>query len=413
MSEKSLFGEKVSELYRIVCRDNWNVYLTSIIIALLTITLAVWATSWGAEGGVRNWGQWVLYAINLTDRAPQGPLYSWPSIIIIGFMLGAFISAFLGGDFAFRVPPKLEMVKACVAGSLMGIGAALAGGCNVGGFYNALANFSAHGFTMMIGLIIGAALAVKYMYWEMDNISWGQGGGKTLEVSSKTQNILGVLLLLGIIIWAYAYSARADEHLQKAGGILILAAALGYAFQRGRWCMIQAFREPHMTGDCKMAKAVILSIVLLIIGMAVVKSTGILPEAHYVRGVFGLGGIIGGIIFGFGAVMAGGCGTGVLWRVGEGQIKLWIVVPFFALFAALSSRVMHGWTDMERMVAWHMAGQPLPYTAEGYLGFLGYFIYMPSYFGYGGTLILIFGIMALWYAAVTWNEKTQKFLVPM
>ena len=44
--------------------------------------------------------------------------------------------------------------------------------------------------------------------------------------------------------------------------------------------------------------------------------------ANYVRGTFGWGGVVGGFIFGLGAMFAGGCGSGTLWRVGEGQVKL-------------------------------------------------------------------------------------------
>ena len=74
-----------------------------------------------------------------------------------------------------RIPPYREMVKAVIAGILMGIGSALAGGCNVGGFYNALGNLSASGFTMMLGLVIGVVLGLKCLYLEMEHITWGEG----------------------------------------------------------------------------------------------------------------------------------------------------------------------------------------------------------------------------------------------
>ena len=113
--------------------------------------------------------------------------------------------------------------------------------------------------------------------------------------------------------------------------------------QRGRWCMIQGFREPHMTGDCKMAKSVALSIVIVAVGAAVLKygvgtrlgGDPVLDPMNYVRGTFGWGGVVGGFIFGLGAMLAGGCGSGALWRVGEGQIKLWVAVIFFSLSNSL------------------------------------------------------------------------------
>ena len=46
----------------------------------------------------------------------------------------------------------------------MGLGAAMAGGCNVGGFYSAVSALSQGGLLMMVGLILGAMLGLKHLY---------------------------------------------------------------------------------------------------------------------------------------------------------------------------------------------------------------------------------------------------------
>lgn len=46
-------------------------------------------------------------------------------------------------------------------------------------------------------------------------------------------------------------------------------------------------------------------------------------------------------------------------------------------------------------------------------GYLGKYIYMPDVMGYGWTLGLIALSMALWYIIVTWNEESNKLIVPM
>ena len=379
-----------------------------LIIAFLSTLIVAWSRSWGATGAVQNWGEWILYGIGLWGQKPTNALVSSASVIGIGFIGGAFVSACLGGDFAFRIPPKLELVKGVFAGLFMGIGAVFAGGCNVGGFYNALGNLSAHGFTMMAGLVVGAILGLKYLYWEMENISWGQGGGKTIDLPGGLKVVLGIAAIIAILYGTYVYAG--NRALYKLSGVLLLSAALGYAFQRGRWCMIQGFREPHMTGDCEMAKAVALSVACLAVGIAVVKMIGAQAPAHYLRGTFGWGGILGGVIFGFGALLAGGCGTGTLWRVGEGQIKLWVVAPCFGISAAITSKIVHGPLDLEGMRAWFSSGQPLPFSG----GKMGQFIYLPyTFLGYGGTLALILLVMAVWWIIVDWNEETSKFLVEM
>lgn len=403
MSGNLMVG-KINGLYKKVCKENYNVYTSAILIAVLSIIMLAWARPWGAVGAVRNWGEWILYGVGLWEDEPAALLRNGGSVIGIGFIGGAFISACLGSDFAFRIPPKVEMVKAVFAGILMGVGAAFAGGCNVGGFYNAIGNLSAHGFAMMIGLVLGAILGLKYTYWEMEHISWGQTGGKTIELPSALQAVLGIVALVSIVYGSYCYSG--NEDLIQFSGMLVIAAALGYVFQRGRWCMIQGFREPHMTGECSMAKSVALSIVILAVGIAVLKHQELRAIEHYVRGTFGWGGVVGGLIFGFGAILAGGCGTGTLWRVGEGQIKLWIVTPFFGI----SSALMNAWfraNDWEGMEAWIDEGV----TNDG---IFGSFVYMPNtWLGYGGTLALIFLVMGAWYVIVDWNEDTNKFTLEM
>ncbi|OGR03052.1 MAG: YeeE/YedE family protein [Deltaproteobacteria bacterium RIFOXYD12_FULL_53_23] len=404
MSGSSGFGDAAKELYKKLCKDEWNPYTSGMIVAFLSVMLMAWYRPWGATGAVRNWADWILYGAGIYSDVPASIFTHGGSIIGLGFVGGAFLSACFGNNFAFRFPPVLEMVKGVVAGTLMGIGAALAGGCNVGGFYNAIGSLSAGGFAMMAGLIGGAIIGLKYTYWEMENITWGSGGAKTIEVSFATQVVLGIIALL-VMIWG-AYTYTATEALTKMGGVLLLAAGLGYTMQRGRWCMIQGFREPHMTGNATMAKSVALSVVLLTIGGVIVKAGGTLDVAHYVRGTFGWGGVVGGIIFGFGAILAGGCGTGTLWRVGEGQIKLWIVVPLFGI----SNSLMNKWfsvSDFEGMDA---------YVNEGITnaGKLGTFVYMPNTFlGYGGTLAVVFLLMALWWLVARWNEDSNKLLVEM
>jgi len=412
MSEGSLFGKKFKELYKAMCQDEWNPYMVGVLVAFFSVLIMAWMRPWGAVGAVRNWGDWIVYGLGMNpfdmfeDGAPKQILQNSGSIIGIGFVGGAFMSAALGNQFALRFPPLREFAKAIIAGILMGVGAALAGGCNVGGFYNAIGNLSASGFAMWLGLVLGAVAGLKALYWEMENITWGSGGAKTIEFPFALQIILGLLALGGILCAAYNYAASDSDYLAKMGGIIVISAALGYAMQRGRWCMIQAFREPHMTGDCTLAKSVALSVLLCAFGIAVVKAGGLQSTLHYVRGTFGWGGVVGGFLFGLGAMFAGGCGTGTLWRVGEGQIKLWLVVPFFGV----SNSLMTAWfkvSDVEGMGDWLDEG----ITNSGKLG---EFVYMPDTFlGYGGTLILITLAMAAWYLVVKWNEDSNKLIVPM
>lgn len=414
MSEDKVMSGKVKELYKILCQSEWNATVTGVLVAFFSVMIMAWWRPWGAVGAIRNWGDWIMYGITSLSgsesgifsyylKAPKSIFQDSGSVIGIGFIAGAFISACLGKDFAFRVPPYREMVKAFIAGILMGVGATLAGGCNVGGMYNAIGNLAANGFTMWIGLVAGVLLGLKLLYMEMEYITWGDGGSATIEFPAVVLYFLGMVALAGVFWGAYTYAGNTEsDYMATLSGVILIAAALGYAMQRGRWCMVQGFREPHMTGDCTLAKSVALSILIVAIGAAVLKYSvplraegiAVLDPANYVRGTFGWGSVVGGFIFGLGAMLAGGCGSGTLWRVGEGQVKLIMVVPFFAVSNSI-------------MTAWFRAND---FEGEGVLGS---YVYLPDVMGYGGTLFFIAAIMTVWYLVVTWNEETNKLIVPM
>jgi len=259
---------------------------------------------------------------------------------------------------------------------------------------------------MWFGLIFGVLLGLKLLYIEMERITWGSGGAKTIDFPFPVQFVIGLATIAAMIWGAYSYANydgdEATEYINSLPGILLIAAGLGYTMQRGRWCMVQGFREPHMTGNGTMAKSVALSICIVAIGTAVLKygvpsragGEAVLAEMNYVRGTFGWGGVMGGFLFGLGAMLAGGCGTGTLWRVGEGQLKLWLAMIVFALSTSVTSL----WV---KSMEWEENGV------------LGKYVYMPDTLGYGLSLAIILFAMAAWYVVVTWNEESNKLILPM
>ena len=118
MSEESIWGSKVKGLYKALCQDEWNATMTGVIVALFSIMIMAWWRPWGAVGAIRNWGDWIIYGMGLWDTlgfwesdTPRGILSNTGSVIGIGFVGGAFVSACLGNDFAFRIPPVLLLPR--------------------------------------------------------------------------------------------------------------------------------------------------------------------------------------------------------------------------------------------------------------------------------------------------------------
>ena len=382
--------------YHTIFDNNWPIWLGGLLIGIMSVITFAWARPWGVAGGLRNWGDGLLSLVGIYKHSPLSPLLSTNSILTLGLLWGAFGSALLSKQFAIRSAPLLELFKGVVGGTLMGIGAAMSGGCNVGGFYAAVSALSASGLAMMLGLITGAYLGLRYLYWEMEHLPSGSvGGGASSEKKQrfdwlKLEPYLGAVVFLAAIVCAWIYSKEAYT---RVGGLLLCGIAFGFIIQRTRFCFVRGFREPFMTGESEVPRAIVLSMVISVLGFAALKWTGLRGENVYVAQAFWFGALVGGIIFGFCMVVAGGCGSGSVWRAGEGHIKLMLAVIFFAL----STSLFKTWISSSNVLK----------------SLMGHKVFLPNFLTYKWSLILIVGILFGYYLVTTWNEETEKFVVEL
>jgi len=193
-------------------------------------------------------------------------------------------------------------------------------------------------------------------------------------------------LLAALLVIPFAYAAAG--HPQR-GVFLLFGAAFGVIFQRSRFCLVRAFREPFMTGDAEHTRAAALALVVSTLGFAILKFTDLKDKGDWVFAAAGVGGLLGGTLFGIGMTLAGGCGAGSIWRAGEGQVKLWAAVACFAVGAS-AARLALG----------------------GALGKLGIAVFLPAAVGWGAALLLVIAVAAAWALASTWNEDARKFTIP-
>jgi len=146
----------------------WSSYMGAVLLVLVILGLMVNGMVWGVFGGVKFWGDWVNNMIGL------GPLLGVPaeldsfwshrmSLMNTTLVIGSFCAALLSRQFAPNRPPKLEYVWALLGGCLMGVGAALAGGCTTGGFFNPVLHSSPAGWVMWLGLLAGAAIGFNLL----------------------------------------------------------------------------------------------------------------------------------------------------------------------------------------------------------------------------------------------------------
>ena len=114
---------------------------------------------------------------------------------------------------------------------------------------------------------------------------------------------------------------------------LIVGLVLGFVFQRGRFCVTGAFRDLYMARSARYFIPFLLAIAIQAIGVAALTGAGVIaPEAASFAPLAVIG---GGLLFGVGIIMAGGCATGTYYRAGEGLIGSWVALIFYALFAAV------------------------------------------------------------------------------
>jgi len=392
----AVFGEIFKRGYRTIFYENWPIWLGGILIGIMSVITFAWARPWGVAGGLDNWGDWFFYHVGAYQQKPLSPLLSTNSILTLGLLWGAFGSSLMSKQFAIRTGPWLEMIKGIVGGTCMGVGAAMAGGCNVGGFFSSISALSFSGLAMMVGLIVGAYLGLRYLYWELEHLPTKSTSATELKDRRHGFNwvdlepYLGTAMIVVAIICSWIYS---KEALTRTGGLLLCGVMFGIIIQRTRFCFVRGFRDPFMTGEGEVPRAIAVSIIISMLGFAALKWTGLRGEEVYVAQAFWFGGLVGGIIFGFGMVVAGGCGSGSVWRAGEGHVKLMIAVVCFSL----STSLFKEWINHS------------PFLKS----LMGHRVFLPNLITYKWTIIVVIAIMLLYYVLATWNEETDAFTVEL
>lgn len=393
--EETFVGAIADELrgwYRAAFLQKWPSWLAGILIAVIALMIFLWSVPWGIAGGYRNWGDWIYYLTGSGGARPEFPWLHTLSVSNFGIFIGALASALLSREFKIRRAPKIEYVKGAVGGILMGSGAALASGCNVGGFYTAIGIFSVGGYAMMAGLGIGAFLGLRYLLWEMEHLPQkaapapAQARIKAGRNWSKAHPFFGALILVAVMGAFYAYAAFGQALI---GGLLFFGLLIGIVMHRSRFCFVRAFREPFMTGDADMVRAVAISLAVFGFGAAVIKYAYIQPPDMGVFHHWG-GSFSGGLLFGIGMLLAGGCASSTLWRAAEGHTKLMVALLFFAA----ANPVAHNVIDAIHLKAW-----------------LGKAYFLPTELSWAIALPVFVCILLVWVLLANWNEKTEKFVI--
>lgn len=115
-------------------------------------------------------------------------------------------------------------------------------------------------------------------------------------------------------------------------GILV-GFLFGFVLQRGRFCVVGAYRDIFLNRKFTIFIALFIVVSLQSIGVWLLNSLGYISIKS--QEFYWLSTIIGGVIFGFGMVIAGGCATGTWYRAAEGLIGSIIALFFYAFSASM------------------------------------------------------------------------------
>lgn len=416
----------------------WNPYLAiSLAGVLAALYFGITGTVWAVTGEFTRFGGHLLQVVGIDTSgwayfqlvSMNGtPLTRTDGWIVIGMLGGALMTVLLSRSFKIRMPQqKRRLVQGFIGGIIAGFGARLALGCNLAAFFTGVPQFSFHAWIFMFATAVGTYLGVKVV-----NTRWWRGTPNLRQVTStkkalatagttKTnltnnnshptttithttiqpntdsrtsqsrtpqsrsiQPILGTVVALILTALAVFYFATARPML---GVALLAGVGFGVLIERGQICFTSAFRDLWISGRAVMTKAIAVGMAVSVVLTFLFLLTG---STALIK-VAAPGTLVGGLLFGLGIVLAGGCETGMMYRMMEGQVLFLVVGVGNVLGATL---LAYGW-DHLGIAALLVAGwQP---------------INLISSWGPAWALIGTLAMLGIWYALAHWWEKQYRY----
>ena len=290
-------------------------------------------TFWAVTGEFTRWGGHVLQFLGV-DLSSWGyfkviglegtPLSRVDGVMIIGMFVGCFSAALWANNVKLRMPNhRIRVVQAIVGGIIAGFGARLAMGCNLAAFFTGIPQFSLHAWFFAIATAIGSLIGAKVSMLpvfripvKLQKVTAAQPLSAR-EAQAKKRFRIGMFLFLAFVCWAIAKVFDTP----KLGFAALFGLMFGLIIERAQVCFTSAFRDLWLTGRTQMAKAIIFGMAAGTIGVYSYVQLGLDPKIFWA----GPNAVIGGLLFGFGIVLAGGCETGWMYRAVEGQVHYWWV----------------------------------------------------------------------------------------
>jgi len=158
-------------------RGPWPLLAGALALAMVNLaTLLLAGRPWGVTSAFALWGGKIATAINIdvtgwaywqrpgaANSLEQSIFTDVTSVMNIGIIFGALLAAGLAGKYApsFKLPLR-SLLAAIVGGLLLGYGARIAFGCNIGAYFGGISSTSLHGWLWFVAAFAGSSLATRF-----------------------------------------------------------------------------------------------------------------------------------------------------------------------------------------------------------------------------------------------------------
>lgn len=145
------------------------------LVAINVATLLLAGRAWGVTSAFALWGAklgdalglgvaaWPYWAVPARAASLQAPLLTdVTSVMDVGIMLGALTASGFAGKFGpvWTIPMR-SLLAAIVGGLLLGYGARMAFGCNIGAYFSGVASTSLHGWLWFASAFAGSLIGTR------------------------------------------------------------------------------------------------------------------------------------------------------------------------------------------------------------------------------------------------------------
>lgn len=388
-------------LYQKVFKEYWNPYVAIGIAGLVSaLYFGITGTVWAVTGEFTRLGEHMLewFGVDVSDWAyfnlvgMQGtPITRTDGWIVIGMLVGGLITILLSNSFKIRVPKqKRRLVQGFAGGIIAGFGARLALGCNLAAFFTGVPQFSFHSWIFMVATAIGTFFGVKVV-----NTKWWRGKpalmkGTLNPVVTESVQKRNIQPIVGLL-FACLYTGLVVYFFITGKSMLAVACIAGALFgiliERGQICFTSAFRDLWISGRAVMSKAIAVGMMISVVVTFFYIQSGSVALIK----IAAPSTAIGGLLFGFGIVLAGGCETGMMYRAMEGQVLYWVVGAGNIVGATF---LAYGW---DHLGIYHALVENWPK------------VNLIEQWGPLGALFGTLAMLAAWFLLSNWWEKRFRY----